>query len=134
MPRTGLWLRVFVALLLAILPPIVLLLGFGVLLLFFQDRALLEMGSRIGRKLFHDGVRDRLRVVVFLGALGWAAMLALVFTGGLADEVRSFLSLAERGADRDAPDTGDAYRQMAVSLDERNRQLDTLERLVLLAA
>ena len=55
-------------------------------------------------------------------------MLALVFTGGLADELRSFLSLAERGADRDAPESGDAYRQMAVSLDERNRQLDTLAR------
>ena len=34
----------------------------------------------------------------------------------------------ERGADRDAPETGDAYRQMAVSLDERNRQVATLAR------
>ena len=112
MPRTGLWLRVFVALLLAILPPIVLLLA----------------AERLTEGLFGAENATLVAVVVFLGALGWAAMLALVFTGGLADEVRSFLSLAERGADRDAPDTGDAYRQMAVSLDERNRQLDTLAR------
>ena len=112
MPRTGLWLRVFVALLLAILPPIVLLLA----------------AERLTESLFAAENATLVAVVVFLGALGWAAMLALVFTGGLADEVRSFLSLAERGADRDAPDSGDAYRQMAVSLDERNRQLDTLAR------
>ena len=112
MPRTGLWLRVFVALLLAILPPIVLLLA----------------AERLTEGLFGAENATLVAVVVFLGALGWAAMLALVFTGGLADEVRSFLALAERGADRDAPDTGDAYRQMAVSLDERNRQLDTLAR------
>jgi signal transduction histidine kinase len=111
-PRTGLWLRVFVALLLAILPPIVLLVA----------------ADRLTEGLFGTANATVVAVVVFLGALGWAAMLALVFTGGLADEVRSFLSLAERGADRDAPDTGDAYRQMAVSLDERNRQLDTLAR------
>jgi signal transduction histidine kinase len=111
-PRTGLWLRVFVALLLAILPPIVLLVA----------------ADRLTEGLFGTANATAVAVVVFLGALGWAAMLALVFTGGLADEVRSFLSLAERGADRDATDSGDAYRQMAVSLDERNRQLDTLAR------
>ena len=112
MPRTGLWLRVFVALLLAILPPIVLIL----------------VAQRLTDSLFAAANATLVAVVVFLLALGWAAMLALVFTGGLADEVRSFLSLAERGADRDAPESGDAYRQMAVSLDERNQQLDTLAR------
>ena len=112
MPRTGLWLRVFVALLLAILPPIVLLL----------------VAVRLTESVFGATNASLVAVVVFLLALGWAAMLALVFTGGLADEMRSFLSLAERGADRDAPDTGNAYQQMALSLDERNRQLDTLAR------
>ena len=112
MPRTGLWLRVFVALLLAILPPIVLIL----------------VAQRLTDSLFAAANATLVAVVVFLLALGWAAMLALVFTGGLADEVRSFLSLAERGADRDAPESGDAYRQMALSLDERNQQLDTLAR------
>jgi signal transduction histidine kinase len=112
MPRTGLWLRVFVALLLAILPPIVLLL----------------VAQRLTESLFGAANASLVAVVVFLLALGWAAMLALVFTGGLADETRSFLSLAERGADRDMPDSGDAYQQMALSLDERNRQLATLAR------
>jgi hypothetical protein len=111
-PRTGLWLRVFVALLLAILPPIVLLVA----------------ADRLAEGLFGAANAMLVAVVVFLAALGWAAMLALIFTSGLADEVRSYLSLAERGADRDAADTGDAYRQMAISLDERNRQLDTLAR------
>ena len=112
MPRTGLWLRVFVALLLAILPPVVLLLG----------------ALRLTESVFGAANASLVAVVVFLGALGWAAMLALIFTGGLAEEVRSFLSLAERGADRDAPESGNAYQQMALSLDERNRQLATLAR------
>ena len=112
MPRTGLWMRVFVALLLAILPPIVLVL----------------VAQRLTGSLFGAENATLVAVVVFLLALGWAAMLALVFTGGLADEIRSFLSLAERGADRDAPESGDAYQQMALSLDERNQQLDTLAR------
>jgi signal transduction histidine kinase len=111
-PRTGLWLRVFVALLLAILPPIVLLLA----------------ADRLAQGLFGAANATLVATVVFLLAVGWAAMLALVFTGGLADEVRSFLSLAERGADADSAETGDAYQQMALSLDERNRQLDTLAR------
>ncbi len=110
MPRTGLWLRIFVALLLAILPPILLLLA----------------AQRLAEPLLGTANATLVAVIVFLGALGWAAMLALVFTGGLADEVRSYLSLAERGADRDATASSDAYQQMAVSLDERNRQLDTL--------
>src|ERR687896_15403 len=112
MPRTGLWLRVFVALLLAILPPIVLSLA----------------AQRLIDTLFGATNATLVAVVVFLGALGWAAMLALIFTGGLADEVRSFLSLAERGAEEQTSESGDAYRQMALSLDERNRQLDTLAR------
>jgi signal transduction histidine kinase len=111
-PRTGLWPRVFVALLLAILPPIVLLLA----------------AERLSEGVFGAANPTLVAVVVFLIAIGWAAMLALVFTGGLADEVRSFLSLAERGADVDGPEAGDAYQQMALSLDERNRQLATLAR------
>ena len=112
MPRTGLWLRIFVALLLAILPAILLVLA----------------AQRLAGSLFGAPNATLVAVVVFLAALSWAAMLALVFTGGLADEVRSFLSLAERGADRDRAEAGDAYQQMALSLDERNRQLATLAR------
>ena len=112
MPRTGLWLRVFVALLVAILPPIVLLLA----------------ADRLTQGIFGAENATLVGVIVFLLAVGWAAMLALVFTGGLAEEVRSFLSLAERGATGDAPESSDAYQQMALSLEERNRQLDTLAR------
>jgi signal transduction histidine kinase len=111
-PRTNLWLRVFVALLLAILPPIVLLLAAEV----------------VTEAVFGATNANLVAVVVFLGALGWAGILALIFTGGLADEVRSFLSLAERGADDSTAEGGDAYRQMALSLDERNRQVATLAR------
>jgi signal transduction histidine kinase len=112
MPRTGLWLRVFVALLFAILPPILLLLA----------------AQRLTDSVLGAGNAILVAVVVFVGALGWAAILAIVFTGGLADEVRAFLSLAERGAIPDAEAGGDAYQQMALSLDERNRQLATLAR------
>lgn len=112
MPRSGLWLRVFVALLLAVLPPIVLLL----------------VAVRLTESVFGTANANLVAVVVFLLALGWAAMLALVITGGVADEVRSLLSLAEHGAAGDAPESGDAYQQMALSLDERNRQLATLAR------
>ena len=110
MARAGVWLRVFVALLLAVLPPIVLLVAAEVLT----------------QSLFGSRNANLVAVVVFIGAVGWAAMLALVFTGGLADEVRSFLSLAERGPDETTAEGGDAYRQMAVSLEERNRQVATL--------
>jgi signal transduction histidine kinase len=108
-PRSGLWLRIFGALLLAILPPILLLLA---------AERLAELIGTTNPVL--------VAAVVFLGALAWAAMLALVFTGGLAGELRSYLSLAERGADRDALEGGEAYQQMATSLEERNRQVDTL--------
>lgn len=109
MHRTSLWLRIFVGLLLAILPPIILLLG-----------AMLVTESVFGAQN-----ANLVAVVVFLGALLWAAILAIVFTGGLADEFRSFLTVAERG-ESGAGSTGTAYEQLATSLDERNRQVATL--------
>lgn len=112
MPRTGLWLRVFVALLLAVLPPMVLLAG----------------AEWLTERFFGSASGTLVAVVVFLGTLAWAAILALVFTGGLADEMRAFLSLAERGRDESTEEGTEAYRQMALSLDERNRQVATLAR------
>jgi signal transduction histidine kinase len=108
--RTGLWLRVFVGLLLAILPPIVLLLV-----------AVLATESIFGAQN-----ANLVAVVVFLGALLWAAILAIVFTGGLADEFRTFLTVAERGEPAEARGGRGAYDQLAASLDERNRQIATL--------
>ncbi len=110
MPRTGLWLRVFVGLLMAVMPPIVLLVG-----------ALL-----LTETVLRDANPDLVAIVVVVGAMGWAAILAVVFTGGLADDLRSFLSLAERGTERTDSDLGTAYQLMASSLAERNRQVATL--------
>jgi signal transduction histidine kinase len=108
--RTALWLRVFVGLLLAILPPIVLLL----------------VAVVATESIFGAQNANVVAVVVFLGALLWAAILAIVFTGGLAAEFRTFLTVAERGESRDTPAGRTAYDQLAASLDERNRQISTL--------
>src|SRR3990170_4933715 len=104
MPRTGLWLRVFVGLLVAVMPPLLLL--SGVLLL--------------TESMLPEASPDAVAILVVVGTIGWAAVLAIVFTGGLADDFRSFLSLAERGEERDTQDLGETYQQLASSLAERN--------------
>ena len=112
MPRTGLWLRVFVALLLAVLPPLLLLVG-----------ALL-----LTETVLRDADPDLVAVVVVVGSVVWAAVLGIVYARGLGEDVRSLLTLAERGDAGTDPEIGDAYRQMATSLDERNRQVAALAR------
>ena len=109
MPQTGLWLRVFVALLLAILPPIVVLVG---LLLVVEA--------------FPQANPDLIAVVVVIGAIAWAAVLAVFFGRSLAAEFGSLVSLARRGDPGEDPELSSAYRQMAGLLDERNRQVATL--------
>jgi len=111
-PRTGLWLRVFVALLLAVLPPLLLLVG-----------ALL-----LTETILRDTEPDLVAIVVVAGSIVWAAVLGIVYARGLGDDVRSLLTLAERGDAGTDPEIGDAYRQMASSLDERNRQVAALAR------
>ncbi len=110
MPRTGLWLRVFVGLLVAVMPPIVLLVG----VLLLTETVLREANP------------DLIAIAVVAGATFWVAMLAVIFTGGLADDFRSFLSLAVRGEQHTDSELGRAYQLMASSLDERNRQVSTL--------
>lgn len=112
MPRTGLWLRIFVALLLAVLPPILLLVG----TLLLTASVLREVDPNL------------LAVLVVAGALVWAAILGVVFARAIDDDIRSFLSLAERGEQAADPDLGAAYQQLASTLDERNRQVATLAR------
>jgi signal transduction histidine kinase len=112
MPRTGLWLRIFVALLLAVLPPILLLVG----TLLLTESVLADADPTL------------VAVVVVVAAIAWAAILGVVFARSIADDIRSFISLAERGEDVANPDLGTAYRQMASTLDERNRQVATLAR------
>ena len=110
MPRTGIWLRVFVALLLAVLPPILLLVG-----------TLLLTES-----LLRAADPNLVAVVVVVGAIVWAGILGVVYARTLADDIRSFLSLAERGEQLASPELGTAYQQMAAALDERNRQIAAL--------
>lgn len=110
MPRTGLWLRIFVALLVATLPPILLLVG-SVLL---TESVLPETDPNL------------VAVIVVAGTIVWAAILGVVFARSITDDIRSFLSLAERG-ERDAdPELGAAYQRLAGALDERNQQISTL--------
>lgn len=109
-PRTGLWLRVFVGLLFAVLPPIVLLVG-----------AVLLAESVL------EGVDPSVvAVFVVVGAIVWAAILAIVFARVLSEDLRSILSLAQHGEQRASAELGAAYQQLAEALDERNRQVATL--------
>ena len=112
MPRTSLWLRVFVGLLIAVLPPILLLVG-----------AILLANSVL------DGVDPNLvAVTVVVGTIAWAAILGIVYTRSMAEDLRSMLTLAERGESVDSPELGTAYGQLAAALEERNRQIATLAR------
>jgi len=110
-PGTGLWLRIFVGLLLAVLPPLLLLVG-----------ALLLADS-----VLSDADPDLVALSVVVGSIVWAAILAIVFARALNEDVRSLLSLARRG-DEGGVAGDDAYRALAASLDERNRQVGTLAR------
>jgi signal transduction histidine kinase len=111
-PRTGLWLRVFVGLLLAVLPPLILLVG-----------ALLLAGSVLA-----DANPDLVAIFVVVASIAWAAILAIVFTRVLNEDLRSLVSLARHGDEGADTDSGEAYRQLATSLDERNRQVAALAR------
>ena len=110
MPGTGLWLRVFVGLLLAVLPPLLLLVA-----------ALLLTDS-----VLSTADPDLVALFVVVASVVWAAILAIVFARALNEDIRSLLSLARRGDERPAGD--EAYRALAASLDERNRQVGTLAR------
>ncbi len=112
MPRTGLWLRVFVGLLLAVLPPILIVVS-----------ALLLAGS-----VFPTADPNVVAVLVVVAALVWAGMLAIVYTRTLTDDIRSLVALAQRGQMADGASTDSAYEGLAAALDERNRQVAQLAR------
>ena len=101
----------FVALLLAGLPPILLLVG-----------TLLLTDS-----ILRDADPVLLAVAIVAGTALWAAILAVVYARSLADDLRSFLTLAERG-EGPGDDAGQAYADVATALEERNRQIGTLAR------
>lgn len=109
MPRSGLWLRVFVGLLIAALPPIVLLV----------------VAVLLSESVLRAAEPGLVAVLIVATTIGWAAILAIVFGRALADDYRSLVSMARRGQSDD-PDAGAAFRQLAGLLEERNRQVATL--------
>jgi signal transduction histidine kinase len=111
-PRTSHWLRVFVALLLAVLPPILLLVG----VLLLTESILRDMDPNL------------VAVTVVAGTITWAAVVAIVYSRAIADDLRSMLTLAQRGEGSANPDLGMAHQQLGAALDERNRQIATLAR------
>lgn len=108
MPQTGIWLRVFVALLIAALPPVLFLVG-----------AVLLTGT-----MLPDADVEIVSLLVVVGATAWWAILAVIYARSLSEDIRSFLAVAEHGDFREA-DQGAAHR-LAELLDERNRQVATL--------
>lgn len=111
MQRTGLWLRVFVGLLLAVLPPILLLV---VTLL-------------LTRGVLRGADPNLVAILIVVSAIIWAAILGVVYSRSLAEDLRSFLTLAQRG--EHSPDaTSSAYAQVANALAERNEQIAALAR------
>jgi signal transduction histidine kinase len=111
-PRTGLWLRVFVGLLLAVIPPLLVLVG-----------ALL-----LRRSVLDDADPNVVAVLVVVAAIVWAAILAIVYTRTLADDVRSLVALAQRGQAAEGLEAGSAYAQLAAALEDRNRRVASLAR------
>jgi signal transduction histidine kinase len=111
-PRTGLWLRTFLGLLIAVIPPIL-----------FVVAVVLLAGS-----VLREADPNLLAVIVVVAAIVWAAVLAVLYVPVLTDDFQSFVTLAERGEPIDPPELGAAYQQLATALEERNRQVTTLAR------
>jgi signal transduction histidine kinase len=65
-------------------------------------------------------------VAVVAGLVAWAALLAVVFSRSITEDVRSIRMLAERGEAHDSAEAGGAYERVAGALQERNRQVATL--------
>ncbi len=110
MARPGLWLRAFIALLIAVLPPLLLVIGTVVL----ADALLAGRDAEV------------VAAIVVGGSVLWAALLAIFYARAIADDVRSLLSVAERGERRNEIEIGDPHGQLAASLAERNRQVAAL--------
>lgn len=108
----GLWLRVFVGLLIAVLPPLIAVVGMVLL----------------GGSLFTSLEPGAAAALVVGGSVAWAAIIGSLYARSLSGEFRELVSLARHGDPGAAGETGAAYQQMASLLDERNRQVATLAR------
>lgn len=102
----------FGALLVAALPPAFAVIAVGQLL----GRASTSMSPALAP------------LVLVVAIVAWAALLAVVYAGGLDEEMRSILTIARRGERPPELDVGDGYQQLVGSLDERNRQVTALAR------
>lgn len=117
MPRLGLTVRLFVALLVAVLPPLFVLLLLDAL----------NPGPR-------DPASFRLTGLgVLAAALGWVAVVSVLLARIIGQELRSLLTIAERGArpegpvaSLDGPDRERGVARLTAALDERNRQVAEL--------
>jgi len=115
MGQTALPLRVFLALLVAAIPPAVALL---------VALAILPPGAPSSDIVLAGGA-------VILFSVGWIASVAVIFVRLLRTEVTTLLDLAERGEPMSAGDPGAgerdaAQRRLATALEERNRQVAEL--------
>jgi signal transduction histidine kinase len=111
-PRTGLWLRLFVGLLLAVTPPILFVVGVVL----------------VSESVLTDADPNLLAIGVVVATIVWAAVLAIAYARVLGDDVRSLVSLAERGEAAGTPELGVESQRLASALEERNRQVTTLAR------
>lgn len=106
----GVWLRVFVALLFAVLPPILLLVGAVIL----------------GNSLLREAGPTAVAALVVTGAIAWAAILGIVFARTLGTELRAMVTIAERGHAAGEKELGGTPRQLASALEERDHQVSAL--------
>ncbi|HET6381277.1 MAG TPA: HAMP domain-containing sensor histidine kinase [candidate division Zixibacteria bacterium] len=108
-------LRLFVALLVVALPPLVAYAAINV----FAGDWLLQRGFGAGTQL----------LIATALTLGWAALVAVAGARVMAGEARTMLELAERGTStggRAADALSEAQRRLAATLEERNRQIASL--------
>jgi two-component system sensor histidine kinase KdpD len=111
--------RLFIALLVVALPPLVAFAALGV----FAGEWLADRGFGAGTQLL-------------IGAavtVAWAALVAIAGGRVMAGEARSMLELAERGTPAEVERIealSDAQRRLAATLEERNRQIASLARTV----
>lgn len=110
MQPSGLWLRIFVGLLIAVIPPLVLL------------AAML----RIAEPLLAGADPALTASLVVAGAIVWAGILGVIYARSLGDTFRDLLALARRGAPVDAGEPGAPSERLAALLEERNRQVGAL--------
>jgi signal transduction histidine kinase len=108
----GLWTRVFIGLLGAVLLPTVV----TVAALTVAEEFLSTVDPAL------------IAISVIAGLVLWAAILAVAYSRVLADDFHSIRVLAERGEHDAAAESGSAFHRVADALEERNRQVATLAR------